>query len=127
MPRRDGQAREADQRRVQRHPHRQVLLLGEAVQGAGRGGEANEGQIDRSRESELVFIRKIANILAGYFDAVTVIIPKLMPVLCFAAYPYVTGSSIPASKAFTLISLLKQIESSIFYSPWCISAMALMK
>ena len=35
----------------------------------------NEGQIDRSRESELVFIRKIANILAGYFDAVTVIVP----------------------------------------------------
>ena len=72
----------------------------------------------------MVFIRRIANVLAGYFDAVT---PKLMPVLCFAAYPWVTGESIPAGKAFTLISLLKQIESSIFYSPWCISSMALMK
>ena len=83
--------------------------------------------IDRSRESELVFIRRIANVLAGYFDAVTTVIPKLMPVLCFAAYPWVTGESIPAGKASTLISLLKQIESSIFYSPWCISSMALMK
>ena len=75
----------------------------------------------------MVFIRRIANVLAGYFDAVTTVIPKLMPVLCFAAYPWVMGESIPAGKAFTLISLLKQIESSIFYSPWCISSMALMK
>ena len=34
----DGQAREADQRRVQRHSDDQVLLLGEAVQSAGGRG-----------------------------------------------------------------------------------------
>ena len=71
-----------------------------------------------------MFIRKIALILAGYFDSVTFVFPKLMPLAGFALYPLITGTPLSASIAFSIISLYKIVESSIFYMPWILASCA---
>ena len=81
-------------------------------------------QIDKSRKSELVFVRKIALILAGYFDSVTFVFPKLMPLVGFALYPIITETPLSAATAFSIISLYKIVESSIFYMPWILASCA---
>ena len=71
-----------------------------------------------------MFIRKIAVILAGYFDSVTFVFPKLMPLVGFALYPIITNTPLSASIAFSIISLYKIVESSIFYMPWILASCA---
>ena len=80
--------------------------------------------IDKSRKSEIVFVRRIANVLALYFDSVTFIFPKLMPLAGFALYPVITGTPLTSAIAFSIISLYKIIESSIFYIPWILASCA---
>jgi len=77
---------------------------------------AFEGKVTAIREEEMVYLKKIAYLVAGGFTLVMMAVPLVQPILVFLTYVQL-GNELTATTAFTTIALFNVMQLPFAFLP----------
>lgn len=83
--------------------------------------------IEENRARELRLNKQICLVVMLGINLIALVIPYLVPVVCFALYPTVSGQPLTASVAFTSLSLFKLLNFPFAMLPSSLTTLSQFK
>lgn len=84
-------------------------------------------KIEENRARELRLNKQICLVVMLGINLIALVIPYLVPVVCFALYPTVSGQALTASVAFTSLSLFKLLNFPFAMLPSSLTTLSQFK